>query len=1653
MKTSSIFVARYAGDIFDTARRNDLLIFTDKPSQQIMLGAKPSESGDDFDSPSLVLHDSNVEVPAFLHLNNEVNVNAPAFLNDSVTIDGDLQVNSTMTLVSEFNVGDANLSGALRVTSDDGSNVTMYVESGENIRLNENVVINGGLRVFPDRDSGTYDGSSDVPAVSIEDAAGIVLDRDLTVSSGRASLLRGDLVVRDGDLRVTQAGGVETNAPLRATAPVVFSSNADVTLAGSGLRVMPSPTYADPAQTAALLAVDDAGVRAVHVQQLLFEGPAQFEGVRFGVRPLPSAVQAFEITDAAITASRDTRLDCNVDVHGVLTCRGNAFRVQPSPSGELAFSVDDAEVAATRDVRAACNVDVQGALEVGRGVMGSAPLLRVAPALREVNVDGSFAVRSSNDAILRVSEAQGVRIDAETTVSGSTLVDSNLRVTDDVRVHSNLRVDGSTELLDDLTVQGDFVVNPTGNSRVFSVDSSELDAARDVFARCNLDVHGGTYLRSETEMRAGGSVALGVYPGEILANRRVVFDCNVLVSEARLDVKDGEFLVAYPSSSNNPTEAFRVRDAGVLSERDVTIRGDVETFGSLFVTSSASNPEVAFEVTPDRARLKNANLEVRGGGVDIKGTFFSLAEQDPLVAPAQRLIVRADAQDGVYVNRELEVRSNVLVEDGSVTFKYDPSASNPGFVYDQNGVSIMDDLSIEGDVVIEGGVLRVFPDAQRPAALEVEDAGVRFKRDTTVDSNLRVNDDLYVVGGRLDVEPVEGNGLVLSVADSNVAFRRPVRVTDGKRFECVRSGGDASFVADDRGAEVYGNRLHVGSNADLIVEGGDAELRGGELYVLPAGEEALAVTSDEVRVRGVADVSVRSSSNTRVDVGDAFQVRRLLSSNDTELLVGVDDVRAAFRRDVVMSCNLAVGSDVDIQGTVTSDEFVIKNDLTVGGLTDLKGRLDVTPGGSNDASYTLRVDSRSVDLRGALAVSCNVDVAGEAIITGGRLSVSAGGGSEPLFETSSSETIVHTDGMRAEGDATVKGNTTVEGVLRANTVSSFDGTQVPPAVFADNDVVNLNRSVNIDGGGFTASLGGGNLAVRGGGGDARLLLSPTALRVHRDAELDCNLHVAGDTTLAGATAFTAGSNTHGGDAALEILDDRLVINRDVYVLGGRDVRAFGGTNELFGDLRVNPDQASIPVLNVSATEVDVNRRLRIAGRTRAVGDVDVSSNLQVRGNTLLINPLTVKAGGLASSPDTLSLTKDLAKLRARLEVTEGVEALGDARFAGSTFEVTAGTSVVPAFRVDAAEAVLRRSVEMTSNLEVQGDLDVFGSFAVGKDDDVALAVDSNAVRINQRDLVLDGALDVQDANSTLNGDLLVNPGGADVLIVNGNDVRVRRPLSVEGDTDVLGDLVVRHDVGGEALAVKEGAITVGRDTTLASNLMVSGNTDLRGTFRVQPLSAGTEALSVDDVRVRANRELRADSSLRVSGRTDLQSPLRVNLGGYVAAAVETDAISLNRDVDITSNLHVSADTEITGDLLVNPGDAEIFRVTASKIYAKKDLRLEGDLNITGQVNSVSDARVKRDLRPIRDALGSIDALQGYVYKHLADGSRDRVGFVAQEVMHVVPEVVDFVDDDLYGISYANMVALLAEGVKELRRENADVKARLERLERQQVSSH
>lgn len=98
----------------------------------------------------------------------------------------------------------------------------------------------------------------------------------------------------------------------------------------------------------------------------------------------------------------------------------------------------------------------------------------------------------------------------------------------------------------------------------------------------------------------------------------------------------------------------------------------------------------------------------------------------------------------------------------------------------------------------------------------------------------------------------------------------------------------------------------------------------------------------------------------------------------------------------------------------------------------------------------------------------------------------------------------------------------------------------------------------------------------------------------------------------------------------------------------------------------------------------------------------------------------------------------------------------------------------------------------------------------------------------------------------------------------------------------------------------------------------------------------------------------------------------------------------------------------------------------------------GNFTAQGNVTAFSDARMKRNVKVIENALDKVDALVGVTFTRIKDGSRG-TGLVAQDVKAVLPEAIATHDDGLMSVAYGNMVGLLVEAIKELRAEVAALK--------------
>ena len=90
------------------------------------------------------------------------------------------------------------------------------------------------------------------------------------------------------------------------------------------------------------------------------------------------------------------------------------------------------------------------------------------------------------------------------------------------------------------------------------------------------------------------------------------------------------------------------------------------------------------------------------------------------------------------------------------------------------------------------------------------------------------------------------------------------------------------------------------------------------------------------------------------------------------------------------------------------------------------------------------------------------------------------------------------------------------------------------------------------------------------------------------------------------------------------------------------------------------------------------------------------------------------------------------------------------------------------------------------------------------------------------------------------------------------------------------------------------------------------------------------------------------------------------------------------------------------------------------------------------VFATSDRRLKTDITTIENSLEKVLQLRGVNYRSLQD-DKIAIGVIAQEIQEIVPEVVQENSNGYLSVSYGNIVGLLIEAVKELKKEIDNIK--------------
>ncbi len=90
--------------------------------------------------------------------------------------------------------------------------------------------------------------------------------------------------------------------------------------------------------------------------------------------------------------------------------------------------------------------------------------------------------------------------------------------------------------------------------------------------------------------------------------------------------------------------------------------------------------------------------------------------------------------------------------------------------------------------------------------------------------------------------------------------------------------------------------------------------------------------------------------------------------------------------------------------------------------------------------------------------------------------------------------------------------------------------------------------------------------------------------------------------------------------------------------------------------------------------------------------------------------------------------------------------------------------------------------------------------------------------------------------------------------------------------------------------------------------------------------------------------------------------------------------------------------------------------------------VNGTLSVPTLVQT-SDAKYKENIAPLSHALDTINALEGISFTW-KDSGRESIGFVAQDIEQVVPQLVHTGSDGSKAVEYSKVVAILVEALKE-----------------------
>jgi hypothetical protein len=118
-------------------------------------------------------------------------------------------------------------------------------------------------------------------------------------------------------------------------------------------------------------------------------------------------------------------------------------------------------------------------------------------------------------------------------------------------------------------------------------------------------------------------------------------------------------------------------------------------------------------------------------------------------------------------------------------------------------------------------------------------------------------------------------------------------------------------------------------------------------------------------------------------------------------------------------------------------------------------------------------------------------------------------------------------------------------------------------------------------------------------------------------------------------------------------------------------------------------------------------------------------------------------------------------------------------------------------------------------------------------------------------------------------------------------------------------------------------------------------------------------------------------------------------------------------------------------------------------FAASFAKINGNLAVTGTITQSSDQRLKKNITPIKNSLSRIQQVSGVTYDWTNNptDSSEQIGFVAQELEKVFPQLVKTDEKGMKSVAYANMTAVLLQAIKEQQQQIDELKKAISDLKK------